>query len=61
MEEKTLRKFNVKFTNKARPRPICVKAVHDQHQTDLINMKNMTAVYKGRTYKNIVSLLDVFS
>ena len=61
MEDKTLRKFNVKFTNKARPRPVRVKAIHDQHQIDLINMKNMAVVYKGKTYKYILSLLDVFS
>ena len=36
MEDKTLRKFNVKFTNKARPRPVRVKAIYDQHQIDLI-------------------------
>ena len=61
MEDKTSRKFNVKFTNKARPRPVRVKAIHDQHQIDLINMKNMAVVYKGKTYKYILSLLDVFS
>ena len=61
MEDKTLRKLNVKFTNKARPRPVLVQAIHDQHQIDLINMKNMAVVYKGKTYKYILSLLDVFS
>ena len=61
MEDKTLRKFNVNFTNNARPRPVRVKAIHDQHQIDLSNMKNMAVVYKGKTYKYILSLLDVFS
>ena len=51
MEDKTLRKFNVNFTNKARPRPVRVKAIHDQHQIDLINMKNMAVVWKGKSYK----------
>ena len=46
MEDETLRKFNVKFTNKARPRPVRVKTIHDQHQIDFINMKNMAVVYK---------------
>ena len=59
MEDKTLRKFNVKFTNKARPRPVRVKAIHDQHQIDLINMKNMTVVYKGKSYKYILCILSI--
>ena len=46
IEDKTLRKFIVKFTNKARP--VLVKAIHDQHQIDLINMKNVAVVYKGK-------------
>ena len=50
-EDKTLRKLSVKFTKKARPRPVRVKALHDQHQIDLINMKNMVLVYKGKTCK----------
>ena len=61
MEDKTLQKFNVKFTNKAQPRPVRVKAIHGQHQIDLINMKNMAVAYKVKTYKYILSLLDVFS
>ena len=61
MEDKTLRKFHVKFTNKARPRTVRVRAINDQHQFDLINMKNMAVVYKGKTHKYILSLLDVFS
>ena len=48
-------------SNKARPRPVRVKAIHDQHQINLINMKNMEVVYKGKTYKYILSFLDVFS
>ena len=51
MEDKTLRKFNVKFTNKARPGSVRVKAIHDQHQIDLIDMKNMAVVWKGKSYK----------
>jgi len=61
MEDKDLRKFNVKFTNKAIPRPVRVKRVHEQHQIDLVNMKGTSVNYKGKTYKYILSLLDVFS
>lgn len=61
MEDKSLRKFSVKFTNKARPRPVRVKEIHDQHQIDLVDMKSMSVVYEGKTYKYIFSLLDVFS
>ena len=61
IENKTLQKFNVKFTNRARPRPVCVKTIHDQHQIDLIHMKKMAVVYKGKSDQYILSLLDVFS
>ena len=61
IEDKTLRKFNVKFTKKARPRPVRAKALHDQHQIDLINMKNMVLVYKGKTCKGrLTSFFFVF-
>ena len=46
LKDKTLRKFNVKFTNKARP--VRVKVIHDQHQIDLMNMNNVEVVYKGK-------------
>ena len=61
MEDKTLQKFNAKFTNKAQTRPVRVKTIHDQHHIDLIDVKNMAVVYKGKTYEYILSLLDVFS
>ena len=61
MEDKDLRKYNVKFTNKARPRPVRVKGVHEQHQIDLVNMRGTSVNCKGKTYKYILSLLDVFS
>ena len=30
--------FSVKFSNKARPQPVRVKQVHDQHQVDLVDL-----------------------
>ena len=60
MEDKTLQKFNVKFPNKAQSRPVRVKAIHDQHQIDLFNIRSMAIVYKGKIYQYILSLFDVF-
>ena len=35
MEDPKLRKHSITFTNKARPRPVRVKNVYDQHQIDM--------------------------
>ena len=56
-----IRKFGVKFTNKANPRPVIVKRIHEQHQVDLVDMKGMQVQYKGKTYRYILSLMDLFS
>ena len=61
IEDKNLRKVSIKFTNKAIPRPVRVKEIHNQHQTDLVGMNKMSVIYKDKTYKNIFSLIDVFS
>ena len=50
--------FSVKFTNKAKPR---AKAVHDYHQIDLVDMIKIKLEFKGKCYKNILSVLDIFS
>ena len=34
-----LRKFNVRFTNKAKPRSVSVKKIQEQHQIGLVDMK----------------------
>lgn len=39
MEDKGLRKYNAKFTNKARFRPVRAKDVHEQCQIDQIDMR----------------------
>ena len=54
-------KFSVKFTNKAEPRPVIVKRIHEQHQADLVDMKRMQVEYKAKTYWYIFSLMDLFS
>ena len=36
-----IRKFSVKFTNKAKPGPVIVKGIHEQHEVDLVDMKRM--------------------
>ena len=37
-----IRKISVKFNNKAKPRPVIVKRIHEQqHQVDLVDMKGM--------------------
>ena len=56
-----LRKFNVRFTNKAKPRPVSVKRIKGQHQIDLVDMKSMKVEYKGKCYWYIFSLMDLFS
>lgn len=61
MEDKDLRKYNVKFTNKAAPRPVRTKEIHEQHQIDLVSMIGTSVNYEGKTYKYILSLMDIFS
>ena len=44
-----IRKISVKFNNKAQPRPVIVKRIHEQqHQVDLVDMKGMEVKYKGK-------------
>ena len=38
---KKLRKFTVKFTNRAKSRPVTIKKVQEQHQFDLVDMRSM--------------------
>ena len=46
-----LRKFNVRFVNKAKCRPLSVKRLQEQHQIDLVDMKSMKVEYKGKCYE----------
>ena len=55
-----IRKISVKFNNKAKPRPVIVKRIHEQqHQVDLVDMKGMQVEYKGKTYRHILSLTNL--
>ena len=45
-----LRNFNVRFTNKAKPRLVSVKRIQEQHQIDLVDMKSMKVEYKEKCY-----------
>ena len=56
-----LKRFNIKFTNKAKPRPVAVKRIQEQHQIDLVDMKNMQTEHNGKPYRYIFSLMDIFS
>ena len=58
---KQLRKFNVRFTNKAKHRPVSVKRIQEQHQICLVDMKRMKVEYKGKFYRYIFLLMDIFS
>ena len=48
-----LKKFNVKFTNKAKPWPVKVKLIHEQHQIDLVDMTNMQVEHQRKCYRYI--------
>ena len=37
-----------------------MKAIHDHHHIDLVDMNKMSVIYKGKTEKYIFSLLHVF-
>ena len=60
MEHKNLRKLSTKFTNKAIPRDVRVKEIQALQKIDLVVMNKMSVIYKGKTYKYICSLLDIF-
>ena len=55
------RKFNVKFFNKAVPRPVRVSRVIKQVQIDLINLSSQRVEYEGKTYRYVLLEMDVFS
>ena len=48
------RPFNVKFKNKAIPRPMQVKEIQTRHQIDLVNLSDMRVV-------SVLSIMDIFS
>ena len=60
LTSKKIRKLSVKFTYKAKVCPVIVKRIHE-HQVYLVDMKGMQVEYKGKTYRYILSLMDLFS
>ena len=52
---------NVKFTNKATPRPVTAKSVQAQHQVDLMDLSKDAVEHDGRVYRYVLSVMDVFS
>ena len=52
---------NVKFTNKATPRPVTAKSVQAQHQVDLMDLSKDAVEDDGLVYRYVLSIMDVFS
>lgn len=53
--------MHAKFSNKPPMRSIQAKKVFDRVQIDLISMRDKAVVYNDRTYKYILTAVDVFS
>ena len=56
-------KLNARFENRARLRPIRARArdVQIRHQIDLVDMEKLTTEHKGKVFKYLLSVMDVFS
>ena len=54
-------RLNVRFENKARLRPVRAQTGQIRHQIDLVDMQRLRTKYKGKTYKYVLSIIDVFS
>lgn len=56
-------KLNARFENRARLRPIRARArdVQIRHQIDLVDMEKLTTEHKGKVFKYVLSVMDVFS
>ena len=52
---------NARFRNKTVPCPVQAKHVQSQHHVDLVDMQMCPVEWKGKLYKYILSLMDVFS
>ena len=61
LRDENLRKFNVKLATKARPRPVSLREINEQKQTDLVVTKNMAVELEEFTYQYILSVMDIFS
>ena len=55
------RVHNATFTNKAVPKPVRAHHVQSQHQVDLVDLSKQAVEFAGKTYRYIISVIDVFS
>ena len=55
------RVHNAAFTNKAVPKPVRAHHVQSQHQVDLVDLSKEPVELGGKSYKYILSVMDVFS
>ena len=55
------RVHNAAFTNKAVPKPVRAHHVQSQHQVDLVDLSKQAVEFAGKTYRYIISVIDVFS
>lgn len=51
----------MRFHNKAPLKPIRARTVQVRHRIDLISMEKLPVLWNGKTYKYVLSLMDVFS
>ena len=55
------RVHNAAFTNKAVPKPVRAHHVQSQHQIDLVDLSKEPVELGGKSYRYILSVMDVFS
>ena len=55
------RVHNAAFTNKAVPKPVRARHVQSQHQIDLVDLSKEPVELGGKSYRYILSVMDVFS
>ena len=59
--EAKYRIHNVKFTNKATPRPVTARTIQGQHQIDLMDLRKEAVNHNRHVYKYVPSVMDIFS
>ena len=52
---------NVKFTNKATPRPVTAKIVQGQRQIALMDLRKEVLNYNKHVHRYVLSVMDIFS
>ena len=59
--EAKYRIHNVKFTNKATPRPVTARSIQGQHQIDLMDLSKEAVNHNRHVYKYVLNVMDIFS